>query len=303
MGLGLRLINEDILYSGSNPSLRSVLPLIQSNTQPGDVLLLADNEYEPFFLNHGKLAYPRVVSLPDSPGEQPSPEQPPSVRSTNPDALLLKTSVPLIYNLAQYHSTLWLMADLGPWHPWAIRPVERFMVTHYYPIRELAPDPPDPRIRLIEYSTVHAPDPFAFRGPDHLTELRFGDSIRLTGFTLPSGMTYKSGDVVPISLYWQTEKALQQDYTVAYFIAGSTVVQGTDTPPLWGFSPTSTWKPNVPQWDNHALRLPANLAAGTYQIWLRLYQSDDNTVQLPVTGSAVKDNTIGILPVEITVTN
>jgi hypothetical protein len=306
IGLGLRLINDDVLYSGSNPSLRSVLPLIQSNTQSGDVLLLADNEYEPFFLNHGKLAHPRVISLPDPPGEQPSPEQPPEIRSTNPDVLLLKTSVPLIYNLAQFHSTLWLMADFGPWHPWAIRPVERFMVTHYYPIRELTPDPPDPRIRLIEYSTIHAPDPFAFRGPDNLTDLRFGDSIRLIGFTLPRGLTYLGGPntIVPISLYWQSDAPLRNDYTVAYFVAdsgGNVVAQGTDTQPAWGFAPASSWKVGVPQWDNRALRLPANIPVGEYSIWLRLYQSNDNTQQLPVTAGDVKDTTIGILPLKITV--
>jgi hypothetical protein len=306
IGLGLRSINDDNIYSGSNPSLRAVLPLIQANTQKGDVLLLADNEYEPFFLNHGKLAYPRVISLPDPPGEQPSPEQPPIIRSTNVDALLLKTSVPLIYNLAQFHPTLWLMVDFGPWHPWAIRPVERFMVTHYYPIRELTPDPPDPRIRLIEYSTVHAPDPFGFRGPDTLSDLRFGDSIRLSGFTLPLGTTYKSGEVVPLSLYWQADEKLEDDYTVAYFVSdatGNNRVQGEDQQPSWGFAPTRSWKPGVPQWDNRALRLPANLPAGMYQIWIRLYQANDNSVQLPVTGMNVKDNTIGILPVQITITD
>ncbi|MBI1278068.1 MAG: hypothetical protein GC179_08070 [Anaerolineaceae bacterium] len=306
IGLGLRSINDDIIYSGSNPSLRSVLPLIQSNTHTGDVLLLADNEYEYFFLNHGKLAYPRVISLPDAPGEQPSPEQPPVIRSTNVDVLLLKTSVPLIYNLAQFHPTLWLLADFGPWHPWAIRPVERFMVTHYYPIRELEPDPPDPRIRLIEYSTAKAPDPFVFRGPDYLSDLRFGDAIQLTGFTLPAGSTYKSGSVIPISLYWQADKALEHDYTVAYFVAdasGSVVAQGQDAQPSWGFAPTSSWKPNVPQLDNRALRLPATLTAGTYQIWIRLYQSTNDSIQLAVTGAAVHDSTLGILPVQITITN
>ena len=198
------------------------------------------------------------------------------------------------------------MEDFGPWHPWSIRPVERFMVMHYYPIRELTPDPPDPRIRLIEYSTVHAPDPFAFRGPDTLSDLRFGDSIRLTGYILPSGTTYKAGDVVPVSLYWQTDQPLQHDYTVAYFVAdisASRAIQGSDTQPAWGFAPTSSWQPNVPQWDNRALRLPPDIATGTYQIWLRLYQVDDSNAQLVVTGTNVKDKTIGILPIQITVTN
>lgn len=306
IGLGLRSINDDDLYSGSNQTLRAALPVVQNNTLSGDVLLLADNEYEPFFLNHGKLPHPRVISLPDPPGEQPSPEQPPLVHSTNPDVLLVKTSVPLIYNLAQFHSTLWLLADFGPWHPWAVRPVERFMVMHYYPIRELDPEPPDPRVRLIEYSTAHAPDPFAFRGPDTLSDLQFGENILLVGFTLASGTTYKSGDVVPLSLYWQTDKPLDHDYTVAYFIAasnGTPVAQGQDSQPAWGFAPTTSWTVGQPQWDNRALRLPADLAPGNYQLWIRLYQSDNGSIQLPVTGAGVKDNTIGILPVQILVTN
>lgn len=304
IGLGLRSINDDGLYSGANQTLRAVLPLVQKNTQSADILLLADNEYEPFFLNHGKLTHPRVVSLPDPPGEQPSPEQPPLIRSTNPDVLLVKSSVPLIYNLAQYRSTLWLLADFGPWHPWAVRPVERFMVMHYYPIREVDSEPTDPRVRLIEYSTARAPDPFAFRGPDVVSDLRFGDSISLVGFTMPEGITYKSGAVVPLSLYWQTDNQLEHDYTVAYFVAdqnGNVVAQGQDSQPSWGFAPTTSWKLSQPQWDNRALRLPADLVAGKYQMWIRLYQSDNGSIQLPVTGTGVKDNTIGILPVQITV--
>ncbi len=306
IGLGLRSINADVLYSGSNQTLRAALPLVQTNTKSGDVLLLADNEYEYFFLNHGKLNHPRVISLPDPPGEQPSPEQTPLIRSTNPDVLLLKTSVPLIYNLAQFHSTLWLLADFGPWHPWAVRPVERFMVTHYYPIRELNPEPTDPRVRLIEYSTAHAPDPFGFRGPDVLSDLRFGDNISLIGFTLVLGLSYKSGEVVPLSLYWQTDKVLEHDYTVAFFVAdtnGTVIAQGQDSQPSWGFAPTTSWKAGQPQWDNRALRLPADLAPGNYQLWIRLYQSDNDRIQLPVTGASVKDNTIGILPVQITIMN
>jgi hypothetical protein len=159
---------------------------------------------------------------------------------------------------------------------------------------------------LIEYSTAHAPDPFTFRGPDNVSDLRFGDSIRLVGFTLPQGLTYLGGanTVVPISLYWQSDVALQTNYTVAYFVAdsgGNVVAQGADTQPTWGFAPTSGWKAGVPQWDNRAVRLPANIPVGEYSIWLRLYQSNDDSQQLPVTAGDVKDKTIGILPVKITV--
>ncbi len=305
IGLGLLSINSDIDYAGSNAALRSILPVLAENTSKNDVLLLSNNEYETFFLNHGKLPLPRVISLPDAPGERPNEGQEPLVHSTNPDALLVKSSVPLIHSLAKYRSTLWVLSDFGIWQPWAVRPVERFMVSHYYPIRELTSDPIDTRIRLIEYSTVPAPDSFAFRGPDQLTELQFGDSIQLSGFTLPSGNTYRAGDVLPISLYWRSDDVLERDYTVAYFVAdltGTVVAQGEDSQPAWGFAPTSGWHVGVPQWDNRALRLPAALPSGDYQIWLRVYQSDDNSIRLPVIGDTAQDPSLAVLPIEILVT-
>ncbi|MCA0453482.1 MAG: hypothetical protein LCI00_05865 [Chloroflexi bacterium] len=302
IGLGLSAINHDVVYAGSNTALRSILPLLASQTAKGDVLLLSNNEYESFFLNHGKLPLPRVISLPDAPGERPNEGQELVVTSTNPDALLVKSSVPLMHSLAKYRPTLWLLSDFGIWQPWAIRPAERFMVSHYYPIREFTSDPLDTRIRLIEYSTVPAPDPFAFRGPDHLADLGFGDSIRLLGFTLPLGETYHAGDILPISLYWRSDTQLDTDYTVAYFVADSldsVVAQGEDAQPAWGFAPTSGWQAGVPQWDNRALRLPSTLPTGQYQIWLRLYQSNDSTVQLPVSGETAVDNTLAVLPITI----
>lgn len=304
IGLGLVSINSDIAYAGANAALRSTLPLLAETTSKDDVLLLSNNEYESFFLNHGKLPLPRVISLPDAPGERPNEGQEPLVRSTNPDALLVKSSVPLIHSLAKYRSTLWLLSDFGIWQPWAVRPVERFMVSHYYPIREISSNPVDTRIRLIEYSTIPAPDPFAFRGPNHLTQLTFGASIQLVGFTLPLADTYRAGDILPISLYWRTNEVLDHNYTVAYFVAdaaGQVVAQGEDAQPAWGFAPTSGWQVGVPQGDNRALRLPTTVPEGEYQIWLRLYQSNDSSVRLHVAGGTAQDPTLAVLPVKIQV--
>ncbi|MBL8165139.1 MAG: hypothetical protein JNJ61_24370, partial [Anaerolineae bacterium] len=117
--LCLRAIYADPLYQGDRQALRDMASVIQSNAQPDDVLLLANNNLEPFFLNYGKFNNPRVVSLPDQPGEQPSPEQPAQVSSVNPDALLVKASIPLIHNLAATRERLWLLADSGPWIPWS----------------------------------------------------------------------------------------------------------------------------------------------------------------------------------------
>jgi uncharacterized membrane protein len=303
---GLRAIYPDSLYLGGDQPLHNFMPVLQANTRPGDILLLANNNYEPFFLNYGDFDVPRVITLPDQPGERSNPDEPPEITSLNPDALLVKDTVVFLYNLAASHDHLWLLADTGPWIPWSVRPVERFMVAHYYPIREFSTDPPDPHVRLIEYSTVHAPDPFAFRGPDTLSDLRYGDSIRLVGFNLPLGTRYKPGSVLPISLYWQSDTRLDEDYTVAWFIAdenGNPVIQGADTPPAGGFAATTSWQPDVAVWDNRALYLPGDVQPGHYVIWVRLYTFDPSGKihLLPMSGGKVQDDTIGVLPVTIDV--
>lgn len=304
--LCLRAIYADKIYLGDNQSLHNIMPIIQAEGRPNDVLLLADNNYEPFFLNYAKFDFPRIVTLPDQPGEQPGPDQAATVTSVNPDALLVKSSIPLIHNLAHGRDRLWLLADTGPWMPWSIRPVERFLVTHYYPIRELSVDPPDPAVRLIEFGTVPAPDLAAFRSPDVLTDLLYGDSIHLLGFTLPSGLTYQLGTVLPISLYWQTDKPVAQNYTIAWFLVNAdnaVVAHESDTQPAWGFASTSTWQPGVPLWDNRALRLPSDLPPGEYRLWVRLYQSDAPDNLLSVSGGETVESTIGVLPVQIEITN
>lgn len=300
----LRAIYRDSLYLGDQSGLHAMLPIIQSETRVDDVMVLANNNYEPFFLNYGGFNAPRVITLPDQPGERSAPGEALQIISENPDALLVKETIPLLHNLAAAHPHLWLLADSSHWLTWSVRPVERFMVMHYFPIQEFSTIPPDPRIRLIEYSTTPAPDAFGFRGPNSLTDLRFGDAIRLIGFTLPTRNTYHTGEILPLSLYWQTSQKLEADYTVAWFLADENnipAVQGFDSQPAWGLAPTSQWKPGQPLWDNRALRLPGDLKPGQYHLWIKLYTYDSaGQIQLlPASGSTVVEETIGVLPVSI----
>jgi hypothetical protein len=73
--------------------------------------------------------------------------------------------------------------------------------------------------------------------------------------------------------------------------------------PVWGFEPTSGWQPGRLVLDNRALQLPQNLAAGTYQIWVVLYPAGTGgTVRLAVSGAEVIDGTIGVIPIDLTMT-
>jgi hypothetical protein len=171
------------------------------------------------------------------------------------------------------------------------------MARHFYPLREIVASP---QVRLIEYSVMQAPDLFAFRGPQYDSDLHYGAALQLLGYDLPGGAVYAPGDELPISLNWMADAPLDADYTVAWFLRrpdGWEVAHGWDTGPQAGFVPTSSWRPGVPVWDNRALRIPADLEAGDYRLWVVVYETDldGNVHNLPVTGTETRDEFIGVL--------
>lgn len=299
------LYRGDNRYLSGNDTLPPMLSIIRDETVTGDVVLLTSRYYEPYFLNAGKLgprADARLIVLPDQPGEQPSPEQPPLVRSDYPAALLTTYTPPLIHHLAARRDRLWLLSESGPDLWWSVRPLERFMASHYYPLRVLQTGP---RTRLIEYSTASAPDGFGFVGAEIPTDLVYGESLRLLGLTLPRGTNYAPGEALPVSLSWSADAPLEPNYTVALFLrdASGLPVADAQWQPGMGFAPTSGWRPGVPVWDNRAVRIPADAAPGEYQLWVKVYDfAPDGTARdLAVNGENTLDDVIGVLPVVIRV--
>ena len=297
------LYASDPRYLAGDDTLHAILPILEKETTPADVVLLSSPRYEPFFMASGKLfSAGRVITLPMQPGEQPSPGQQPAVRSDNPTILLTTDTIQLIYNLAATRDRLWLLVDGGPDLPWSVRPVERFMSAHYYPIQTIQTGP---ITRLIEYSTVSALDMFAFREPDHPTDLTYDDHIRLIGFDLPAAVDYHPGDVLALTTAWKTDAALNGNATIGLYLrdANGNAIAQVDAQPGAGFYPTNQWQIGVPVWDNRAIRLPSDLPPGTYQLWIKLYDfnADGSVHDLPVTAGDKMDASIGILPVQIQV--
>jgi hypothetical protein len=130
----------------------------------------------------------------------------------------------------------------------------------------------------------------------------FGQELQLLGFNLgvlsdsnqiylpPDGPiksdlpTFKPGQILGISLYWQTLQQPTHDYTVFIHVVPvgkpDTKVAQRDTPPLQGTWPTSKWQAGQLVTDEPNLALPADLAPGQYQIVLGLYQPDGNFTPL-----------------------
>jgi hypothetical protein len=300
----LRAIYDDPAYEGDNDSLRQVSAIVDAEETAGDVLIVNDwNVHGTYFLNDASFDLTRVVVLPLSPGERYNFEDIPKVESDDVRDLLPRRAPNAIHALAAQRDRLWLLMETGPFIPWSIRPVERFMAQYYYPLREWQTDPPDPTVRLLEYATVPAPD--AEESPEYTTPLRFGESIHLFGFSLPAGTSYLSGEVLPVTLYWQTDTPINADYTVALFLADGNdmpVTQGMDGPPGGGFLPTATWTVGEIVQDNRALRLPEETPPGEYRLWLRLYTWEDGELAYAsVTGGQTIEDSMAALPITITV--
>lgn len=303
MFLALMLLPPDPLHDAPNDDLHRLLQRLPQETAPDDIVLLNDLELERYLLNDAGPDWPRLVSLPFHPGEKGSPEQAPRIVSDNPELLLQRSAVQQITTAANARDRLWLLAGNGPWLPWSVRPAERFLARNYYPVREIEAGP---RARLLQYDTTPAPDPLLPGVPQWRADLRFGERIALSGYSLPRGLRYQAADTLPVTFFWHAAEAIERDWTVAWFLAAADsppAAQGWDSAPQAGLAPTTDWSPGVTLPDNRALILPADMPPDEYQILVVLYRINaaGDMVRLPVAGAATREGRGGVLPTRIQV--
>jgi hypothetical protein len=101
----------------------------------------------------------------------------------------------------------------------------------------------------------------------------FGEAITLEGYNWQA-----DAEEVRVTLRWSVDGRLDSDYTVFVHLVGAdgddvAIGQG-DAPPLDGQWPTSLWLPGVTLDDVHIISLPDDLAAGTYQLLVGLYDPE-----------------------------
>ncbi|MGJ3238306.1 MAG: hypothetical protein ACFE0Q_06335 [Anaerolineae bacterium] len=302
-----QLYRQDRLYWADKPVLFEVLDILEREAQPIEPLFLAgsaDVTYERFILNYNDLVSVRPIVIGFQPGERTSSADTPTVQSAfNPDRISV-TMLRYVDQIIAGHDRFWWLAHNSSFTEWANRPEERFFTSNYYLLNAYNTD--DPTVRLLEFSAIGAPGRDSFRLPDQLTDLRFGDHITLNGYTLPMDTDYRAGDVVPITFYWQTDTIIAEDYTVSWFLVHEQgqypPIQGVDSPPDAGFAPTFNWQAGSLIPDNRAIALPADAPAGTYQVWVRLYQTGSGGAQqLAVSGGASVDASTALLPISIEV--
>ena len=111
-----------------------------------------------------------------------------------------------------------------------------------------------------------------------------GGQAALMGYDFPQSAV-RPGDTLPITLFWQAQARMAEDYQVFVHLMGPDgrpVAQG-DKSPLDGDWPTSAWEPGQTFRDEYRIQVPDALVSGAYELRVGLYRQADFT-RLPVQG-------------------
>ncbi|MGD8855668.1 MAG: glycosyltransferase family 39 protein [Chloroflexota bacterium] len=127
-------------------------------------------------------------------------------------------------------------------------------------------------VRFVTYAVA---DPAAGEAAV-ATDLRWGDSITLEGYTLyPESLA--AGDIAQVTLFWRSDKPLTERYKVFVHLLdeqGRLVAQH-DGEPGGGLVLTTTWQPGETVADNHGLLVPIDVAGGRFTVQVGLYPLGD----------------------------
>ena len=255
MAQSLQNMYSDPAYARAD--YRAMAQRIVAEAHPNaGVILNAANQWEAF-----------TYYYPDGGNVYPLPE---GRSRPNPDAIAATLS-----QLAARHDRLyaifWGEAQRDP-----ERLIERWLDAHAFK----ATDDWYGDVRFVTYAVPSAPATEMATA----VSLQFGDAIRLNGYTLGE-TTLRSGDIVEVTLFWETAVPLQNRYKVFLHLLDSNgnLVSQRDSEPSGSLALTTTWQPGEVVIDNHGLLIPNDLPPGSYRLLLGLYELANPANRLPIT--------------------
>lgn len=245
---------------------RSMAARILDEAHPDrGVVLVAPNQWEAF-----------TYYYPDSGDVYPLPKGRTQPTATEIDAVLQ----PIAAEHDRLYALFWGEAQRDP-----ERLVERWLDENAFK----ATDEWVGDVRFVTYAVP----PEEATQMETAVNVQFGDHITLLGYTL-NDTTFRAGDIVQITLFWQTDAPLEQRYKVFLHIfdENNQIIAQRDSEPGGGLALTPTWPVNEVVRDNHGIFLPLGVENGRYQFRLGLYDFADPNNRLQ-TGEG---NDIFLLP-------
>ena len=282
LGIGLVSYRTDPRYGGANPALQNALATLERQAKSGDVVLLNDRAYRPFFMNFFKPSVP-IFALRDAPGEPSAPGQPAEVVSTNVEALASPSLQMMLPRIALLGQRWWFVTEFIPADQRRTRATERYLTVHYFPVGELLSSD---QIRVVQFDATSAPRDTLPPWPQAPRSDTFGPLFTLVGTDpAPAGLRLIRGQPLPVSLLWRfagwPAGMPPFDYSLNLSLIDShgAIVPGAQQSgtPLGSFGATSGWQPGGYYRDNHAVPIPADLPPGTYTLWAIWYDWRDGS--------------------------
>ena len=272
------LITFSLTNLYSNPAYaradyRGMAARIEAEGHPdAGIILDAPNQWEVFTYYHqeGAPVYPLPTGL-----RQPTPE--------GIDAKLSE--------IAAQHTRLyvifWGEAQRDP-----EQLVERWLDEHAFKAT-------DEWLGDVRFVTYAVPDEAATE-METAVYTPFGDHITLNGYTLNSE-PFQPGDIVQVTLFWQTAVALSQRYKIFLHLvdAGGQPIAQRDSEPGGGLNLTTVWQPDEVIVDNHGLLIPTDTPPGRYRVLLGLYDIADPAARLLITTDESVQDSITLVTFEL----
>ncbi|MBV7328684.1 glycosyltransferase family 39 protein [Chloroflexi bacterium TSY] len=132
----------------------------------------------------------------------------------------------------------------------------------------------------------------------------FGHAIRLVGFSALNQLNVGANTLM-VTLVWDALASPSTDYVAFVHLRNSDGerIAGFDQPPAANRFPTRYWQAGDRVLSEFSLPLPADLAAGQYELWIGLYEVESQgAVLLPVTDAGkghVEHNQVRVGMIEV----
>lgn len=157
-------------------------------------------------------------------------------------------------------------------------------------------------VRTIEaaYDEDTAPERFVQNTmPQYVLPVEFGDEIGLLGYDLDNGWEIPPGRRLGLTLYWQAQRSISDDYHVFVQLGNEILWGQSDGVPVCNRLPTSLWRPGKVVVDRHRIDVNSGTPPGNYRLRIGLYLPETGERLVPKQGNAGGDSVV-LTEIEVT---
>jgi hypothetical protein len=136
--------------------------------------------------------------------------------------------------------------------------------------------------------------------PAEARDVRFGEVVRLSGYTL-SARTVPAGDPLDLVLFWSTHRDLDVDlYLGVQLTGGEDARQPGTFGPITGGYGTTAWLPDEVVRGAHRVPLPRDLRPGRYALRIRLWEPEGVETDLRPRVSGTTSRWLTLTEIQVT---